>query len=112
MSPRAALGMALAFATIAACHLGAGDAVAGGGTITIDNQSDHTVKVAIPGGTARIFPPGAPPAAIPIDADDDAVGTTLRLWWVPDPLQLCQIVTPWQRTVTITGSQEIRCLSR
>lgn len=108
----ASVVLALAFAVMGGIGFSAEPASAGGGMITIENQSAHAVKVAIPGGSARVFAPAAPPAVVPIDADDEAVGTTLRLWWVSDPLQLCQIVTPWDRTVTITGSHEIRCLSR
>lgn len=89
-----------------------GDAIAGGGTVAIDNRSDHPVKVALPGGPGRVIAAGEPAVNLRIDADDDAVGTTVRLWWVSDPLQLCQIVTPWDRTVTVTGTVEIRCRSR
>lgn len=83
--------------------------------LAIENQSAHPVKVALPGTPALIVPAGAEPARIEDGRNgggDDETGVTARLWWTSDPRQLCQIYTPWGRTVTVTGSREILCRSR
>ena len=89
----------------------AGGAAAGDGWLSIENRSDHPVKLALPGAPAATVAPGAEPARIEADADG-ATGVTARLWWTSDPRQLCQIYTPWERTITVTGSREILCRSR
>jgi hypothetical protein len=90
-----------------------GSAAAEARWLSIENRSDHPVKLALPGAPATIVAPGAEPARIEADADaDGATGVTARLWWTSDPRQLCQIYTPWQRTITVTGSREIICRSR
>lgn len=88
-----------------------GAAAAGDGWLSIENRSDHPVKLALPGAPAAIVAPGAEPARIEADAGG-ATGVTARLWWTSDPRQLCQIYTPWERTITVTGSREILCRSR
>lgn len=88
-----------------------GGAAASDGWLSIENRSDHPVKLALPGAPATIVAPGGEPARIEADADG-ATGVTARLWWTSDPRQLCQIYTPWERTITVTGSREIICRSR
>ncbi len=87
-------------------------------TISIDNQSSHPVKVAAPGADSLTLAPKAAPATLDVDAQAAAsaaaapIGAMVRVWWTNDPLQLCQIFTPWSRTLTITGDREIHCRSR
>lgn len=79
--------------------------------LNIENQSEHPVKVALPGAPAATIASGAEPVRIE-GANEDGAGVTARLWWTSDPRQLCQIYTPWERTITVTGSREILCRSR
>jgi hypothetical protein len=79
--------------------------------LSVENRSDHPVKLALPATPAATIAPGAEPARIEANADG-ATGVTARLWWTSDPRQLCQIYTPWERTITVTGSREIICRSR
>lgn len=102
----------MALLSAIALAIAASGASAGGGTITVDNRSAHAIKIAVPDVAATVVEPGQPPAAIRVEGQDGAVGTTVRVWWVSDPLQLCQIVTPWERTVMVTGDVEIHCRSR
>lgn len=80
-----------------------------GGTITIENQTTKSVKVVAPGGRATIEAKGEP-VSVAFDTDAE-VGVQVEAWWVSEPRQLCQIFTPWGRTVVITGSRTIRCRS-
>ncbi|MCU0893505.1 MAG: hypothetical protein MUD06_04145 [Rhodospirillales bacterium] len=79
--------------------------------LSVENRSDHPVKLALPGTPAATIAPGAEPAQVQAKAEG-ATGVTARLWWTSDPRQLCQIYTPWERTITVTGSREIICRSR
>jgi hypothetical protein len=88
-----------------------GGAAAEGRWLSVENRSDHPVKLALPGTPAATIAPGGEPARIEAEADG-ATGVTARLWWTSDPRQLCQIYTPWERTITVTGSREILCRSR
>jgi hypothetical protein len=81
-----------------------------GGTIVIENHSPERIKVAAPGGSA-VVEPGAPPVGVTFETEEER-GVTLRIWWVSNPRQLCQIVVPWDRTVTVSGDTQILCLSR
>lgn len=102
---------ALAAAAVACAVLAAGNGVAAGAWLSVENRSEHPVKVAVPGAPAATIAPGADPARIEATSDGDT-GVTARLWWTSDPRQLCQIYTPWERTITVTGSREILCRSR
>jgi len=78
-------------------------------TITFDNQSSHKVKLVAPGGSAVLEP-----ASGPVDVsfeNDGEIGVDINMWWVSNPRQLCQIFTPWQRLVVISGKKHIRCRS-
>lgn len=86
-------------------------AAAEGRWLSVENRSDHPVKLALPGTPAAMIAPGAEPSRIEAGSDG-ATGVTARLWWTSDPRQLCQIYTPWGRTITVTGSREIICRSR
>lgn len=81
-----------------------------GGVITIENQSPFAIKAVAPGGSA-VIESASEPISITFD-NDEPVGVTLRIWWVNKPLQLCQIYTPWDRTVTVSGRAQIICLSQ
>lgn len=81
-----------------------------GGVITIDNQSPFAIKAVAPGGSALIES-ASEPVSVAFD-NDKPVGVTLRIWWVSKPLELCQIYTPWDRTVTVSGKNQIICLSQ
>lgn len=111
-----AVALAAALAGMVAAALPASSAAAEGAFwLAIENRSEHPVKVALPGTPAVIVPAGGEPARIEAGRDgagDGGTGVTVRLWWTSDPRQLCQIYTPWGRTVTATGSREILCRSR
>lgn len=77
------------------------------GTIVVDNQSPSPVKVVAPGGSA-VVPPGSEPSEIAFD-NDEQVGVTVRIWWTSEPRQLCQVFTPWEHRVVVTGKAAIRC---
>lgn len=81
-----------------------------GGVITIDNQSPFAIKAVAPGGSA-VIDSHAQPVSIEFE-NDEPVGVTLRIWWVRKPLELCQIYTPWDRIVTVSGQRQIICLSQ
>jgi hypothetical protein len=81
-------------------------------SLAIENRSEHPVKVALPGTPAATVPPGDSPVSVAAADRGEGVGVTARLWWVKDPRALCQIYTPWGRTITVTGSREILCRSR
>lgn len=102
---------ALAAAAVACTVLAAGSGAAAAASLSVENRSEHPVKVALPGAKAATLAPGGEPARIEAEADG-GTGVTARLWWTSDPRQLCQIYTPWERTITVTGSREILCRSR
>lgn len=104
-------GLMLVSCAVAWALLAAGGAAAGEAWLDIENRSEHPVKVALPGVPAATVGQGAEAARIET-ASDGATGVTARLWWTSDPRQLCQIYTPWGRTITVTGSREILCRSR
>ena len=85
-------------------------APASAGVITFDNQSDKKVKLAAPGGGA-VLDPGSGPRDVSFDGQD-AVGLDVNIWWVANPRELCQIYTPFDRIVVISGKTTIRCRSR
>ncbi len=106
---------AIVAGTVAATAPGRTAVAVDGTWLDIENRSEHPVKVALPGAPALTVPVGAEPVRVEAGRDgagDDATGVTARLWWTSDPRQLCQIYTPWGRTVTVTGSREILCRSR
>lgn len=111
-----AVALASAVASVLAAAVPSSSAAAEGAFwLAIENRSEHPVKVALPGTPAVIVPAGGEPARIEAGRDgagDGGTGVTVRLWWTSDPRQLCQIYTPWGRTVTATGSREILCRSR
>ncbi|MBL8659213.1 MAG: hypothetical protein JNM75_05610 [Rhodospirillales bacterium] len=98
-------------AFLAADVAGAG-AFAGDSAVYVENRSDHPVKAVLPGSRPVTIPSGDTPVPLPDGDAEHGVGVTVRLWWTSDPRQLCQIYVPWDRTVSVTGSNEIRCLGR
>ena len=78
------------------------------GNVTIENQSDHLIKVASIGGAARLK---AGETKV-VSFENDDLGADINIWWVKNVRQLCQIFTPWDRKIIVHGSTEITCLSR
>lgn len=78
-------------------------------SITFDNQSKHKVKLVAPGGSA-VLKPSSGPVRVSFENDSD-IGADINMWWISNPRQLCQIFTPWQRLVVITGKSIIACRS-
>lgn len=78
------------------------------GNLTIHNKTDRQVKVSSVGGAGRIE--GGQTKSIAF-ANEERVAT-INIWWMNNARQLCQIVTPWERTIIVTGRKEIKCLSR
>jgi hypothetical protein len=78
-------------------------------TITFDNQSKHKIKVVAPGGSA-VIEPGSGPVDVSFK-NEGAIGVDINMWWVSNPRQLCQIFTPWQRLVVVSGKSIINCRS-
>ncbi len=110
---RTATASAMAAAALLAVGAAVGgSAFAGEGMVQVENGSDHPVKAVLPGARALVVAPGAAPVEMSGTTVDAGVGVTVRLWWTTDPRQLCQIYVPWGQTVTVTGSNEIRCLGR
>lgn len=79
-------------------------------SILIDNQTSQAIRVAGPGGSA-VIEPSAAPRRVTFDSKE-TVGVTLRIWLQANPRQLCQIFTPWDRTVIVTNRADILCGSR
>ncbi|TVT53506.1 MAG: hypothetical protein FHK82_11770 [Sedimenticola thiotaurini] len=86
-----------------------GTAAAERGVLLFENDSAHAIKIVAPGITL-ILPAGSKEKAIST-ANNDSVGVHLNIWWKNDPLQLCQIYTPWSRHVLVSGKQAIVCRS-
>ena len=79
-------------------------------TLLIENRSAQDVKLVAP-GKAMIIKTGSDAVKITFEATDP-LGVQLNIWWKRDPLQLCQLFTPWDRKVLITGKSNIACLSK
>lgn len=83
--------------------------VAAEGTVTVQNRSGFAIKVAGEGGSARVDEMAeSPPIAFEGGKD---VGIDLKIWWVSNPRELCQLFVPWERTVVVSGTTTIRCRS-
>ena len=80
-----------------------------GGTITFDNQSPNKIKIAAPGGSA-VVESGAGPTDVTFDTDIE-IGLDINIWWVKKPRELCQIFSPYDRVVIVTGKRYIACRS-
>ena len=78
------------------------------GSLIIHNKTDRLVKVSSVGGAGRVD--GGQAQSITF-ANEDRVAT-INIWWMNNARQLCQIVTPWERTIIVTGHKEIKCLSK
>ncbi len=80
-------------------------------SVTLDfvNESAYAAKVVAP-GRAIILPAGATENQV-LYQSDDPLGVKLNIWWKHNPLELCQLFTPWSRRVRITGKHHIDCLS-
>ncbi|SCA57992.1 exported hypothetical protein [Candidatus Terasakiella magnetica] len=78
------------------------------GELLIENKSAHKIKVASIGGGGTL----ASNTTKTINFENEERGADINIWWVKNVRELCQIFTPWDRTVTITGKHTINCLSR
>lgn len=76
----------------------------------VENESAKSVKIAGPGGQVTVES-NADPVAVSFDSDAE-IGLEVKAWWVAEPRQLCQIFTPWDRTIVVSGTRVIRCRSR
>ncbi len=78
--------------------------------LIFENSSAHDVKIVAP-GSAFILKAGSMEKEMTFQADDP-LGVHLNIWWKHNPLELCQVFTPWARKVLISGKSTIACLSR
>ena len=78
------------------------------GDVVVENKSSHQIKVASIGGSGLI----PPKSSKSISFKNDENGADINIWWVKNARQLCQVYTPWQRTITVTGKYTIQCMSR
>lgn len=76
--------------------------------LTIENKSDHRVKVSAIGGAGLI----EPHSHKTLTFNNEETGADINIWWFDKARELCQIYTPWDRTITVTGKYSIQCLSR
>lgn len=90
--------------------IGHGAAAAEGRVLLFENDSAHDIKIVAPGITL-ILPAGVAEKVLSSDGND-SMAVHLNIWWKKDPLQLCQLDTPWSRRVLISGKQSIDCRSR
>ena len=81
---------------------------ANAGDVLFENKSAHKIKIASIGGSGYL----EPNEKKSINFENEEVGADINIWWVKNARQLCQIFTPWDRTVTVTGKYTINCLSR
>ena len=79
------------------------------GSIVVENKSPHKVKVSSIGGSGFVNPGNTET----INFKNDENGADINIWWVKNARQLCQIYTPWDRSITVTVRyNEIQCMSR
>ncbi len=79
-------------------------------TLLFENASDHDIKVVAP-GIAFILPAGSNPIIITQEGSNQR-DVQLNIWWKHNPLELCQILTPWSRQVIVNGKNTIICRSK
>lgn len=77
--------------------------------VTVENQSGHHAKIAVPGGKPARVAPGAPAQRIDLDVTL-ANGVDAKAWWVANPRELCVIFVRYEGHVVIAGDEHIRCL--
>ncbi len=79
------------------------------GSVLVENNSPHKVKVSSIGGKGFV----EPGKAEKISFKNEEGGADINIWWVKNARQLCQIYTPWDRTISVTVKYgEIQCMSR
>lgn len=78
------------------------------GSLMIENKSDQKIKISAIGGAGYVDAKSQKEISFETEENE----ATLNIWWVKNARQLCQIFTPWDRTVIVSGKQEIHCLSR
>jgi len=86
-----------------------GPATAEQESLFFENNSSHDIKVVAP-GIAFILPAGS--KKMQTIETEEYLGVKLNLWWKKDPLQFCQLFTPWSRLVLISGKHTIVCRSK
>lgn len=78
------------------------------GSIIVRNNSAHKIKVASIGGQGII----EAKTSKSIEFKNDEIGADINIWWVKNARELCQVYTPWNRTISVTGKHTIQCLSK
>jgi hypothetical protein len=78
------------------------------GSILVHNNSDHKIKVASIGGSGMI----EAKSSQSIEFKNTEIGADINIWWVKNARELCQIYTPWNRTILVSGKHTITCLSK
>ncbi len=74
----------------------------------VENKTSKQLKVSSVGGRAYVDAHSV--KTVSFDNDEEEV--TIALWWVENARQLCQVFTPWDRTIIVTGKSTIQCLSK
>jgi hypothetical protein len=87
-----------------------GTAAANERGLLFENSSAHDIKIVAP-GISLVLSSGEKSEVLPT-ATEDTLGVKLNIWWRKDPLQLCQLFTPWSRHVLISGKRTIICRSK
>lgn len=78
------------------------------GSVLVENKSAQKIKISAIGGSAYV----EADSEKSISFKNEENGATLNIWWVKNARQLCQIFTPWERTIIVTGKHTIQCLSK
>jgi len=80
------------------------------GTLNIENRSSHSIKLVAP-GKALILPKESAAKTHTFE-QEDPLGVHLNIWWKHNPREFCRLFTPWSRSVLISGTHTIKCLSK
>ncbi|MDV7339346.1 hypothetical protein RYZ26_07065 [Terasakiella sp. A23] len=78
------------------------------GKVMVENNSTQEIKVSSIGGKGFV----AAKSKKTFDFKNDEGGADINIWWVKNARQLCQIYTPWDRTISVSGKYTIQCMSR
>ncbi|WP_135078794.1 hypothetical protein [Terasakiella sp. SH-1] len=95
-------------ALITAALLACLPSISEAGSIVVHNNSAHKIKVASIGGSGTV----EPNSSKTIDFKNEENGADINIWWLKNARELCQIYTPWDRTIRVSGKYTIACLSR
>jgi len=78
------------------------------GSVLIENKTSKKIKVSSIGGSGYVDAKST--RTLSFKNDENAAD--INIWWVKNARELCQIYTPWDRTITVSGKYTIQCLSR